>query len=82
MGLLAEGDVEATGELPATSGWPEDPEQDQDCIWSEGVHGRGREVETLPYLISGPWGQQRQREVVRAKVEDLRSNYPCFYHCH
>lgn len=39
-------------------------------------------METLPYSISGPPGQQRQRKVVEAKVEDLENNYPCFYHCH
>lgn len=37
-------------------------------------------METLPYSISGPPGQQRQQEVVAAKGEDL-SNYHCFYHC-
>lgn len=39
-------------------------------------------METLPYSITGPPGQQRQQEVVAAKGEDLRSNYHCFYHCH
>ena len=33
--------MEATERLPATLGLSEDPEQDQDCIWGEGVCRRG-----------------------------------------